>query len=417
MILYRQGGLDTRIPLENLRKIIHQALKPLGTRRKVLIIPPDITRLHSHAGDITCHIHSFYGTAVGGILPALGTHAPMSENELARMFPGIPQTLFMKHNWRSDLAPLGTVPGSYLSQISDGMLSFDWPARINKNLVHGGFDLILSIGQVLPHEVVGMSNHSKNILIGTGGAEAIHKSHYLGAVYGMERIMGQTDTPVRAVLDYAMREFAHGLPIVYILTVVEQLKTGATALRGLYIGNDRECFEEAAELSRKVNIIQVEKPISKCVVYLNPNHYRTAWLGNKAIYRTRMALAHGAELIILGPGVRGFGEDKEIDRVIRQYGYSGRETVMNAVRNNADLAANLCAAAHLIHGSPEGCFRITWAPGGLSREEIQNAGYEYADINDLLPLYSPLHTSLGWNTVNGENVYFIPNPSLGLWRV
>jgi hypothetical protein len=157
------------------------------------------------------------------------------------------------------------------------------------------------------------------------------------------------------------------------------------------------------------------EPISKAVVYLDPDEFHSTWLGNKAIYRTRMAMADGGELIILAPGVRAFGEDPRIDRLIRKYGYHGTKATLEMVRGNADLAADLSAAAHLIHGSSEGRFRIVWCPGHLTREEVQAVGFEYADLNHMLKRYILSRLRQGWNTVAGEEIYFIGSPGLGLW--
>jgi nickel-dependent lactate racemase len=286
---------------------------------------------------------------------------------------------------------------------------------VNRLISQGGFDLILSIGQVVPHEVIGMANYNKNILVGTGGREGINRSHYLGAVYGMERIMGRADNPVRRVLNYASDRFLKHLPIVYVLTVVGRAADGGLAVRGLFIGDDAECFELAAALSLKVNFEILDEPIHKAVVYLDPDEFHSTWLGNKAVYRTRMALADGAELIVLAPGVREFGEDKAIDGLIRKYGYRGTPATLEAVKTNADLAGDLSAAAHLIHGSSEGRFRITWCPGKLSKEEVEGVGFAYGDLDKMLSRYDPEKLSHGYNTVDGEDVFFISNPGLGLW--
>ena len=136
------------------------------------------------------------------------------------------------------------------------------PHRWIRLLVEGKFDLILSIGQVVPHEVIGMANYNKNIFVGTGGAEGINKSHFLGAVYGMERIMGRVDTPVRKVLNYASEHFAKDMPIVYVQTVVCFTPEGPVT-RGLFIGDDEECFRLAAALSLKVNFQMLDKPLEK----------------------------------------------------------------------------------------------------------------------------------------------------------
>ena len=263
--------------------------------------------------------------------------------------------------------------------------------------------------------MIGMANHSKNILVGTGGREGINRSHYLGAVYGMERIMGRAINPVRNVLNRACDEFLRQVPIVYVQTVVGRAKDGGLAVRGLYIGDDLECFLEAAELSLKVNFEMLDKPIKKAVVYLDPQEFHSTWIGNKAIYRTRMALADGAELIVLGPGVKEFGEDEGIDAMIRKYGYHGTPATLKAVNENADLAANLSAAAHLIHGSSEGRFRIVWCPASLSREEIEGVGFAYGELQAMTKRYDPEKLRDGWNQVNGEEIFFVANPGLGLW--
>jgi nickel-dependent lactate racemase len=148
---------------------------------------------------------------------------------------------------------LGEVPAEFVKQASEGKVDYAWPAQVNKLLAEGGHDLILSIGQIVPHEVIGMANYNKNIFVGTGGAEGINKSHFLGAAYGMERIMGRANNPVRSVLNYASDHFANHLPIVYVLTVIGKGGDGGLAVKGLFIGDDAECFEAAAELSLQVN--------------------------------------------------------------------------------------------------------------------------------------------------------------------
>ena len=272
------------------------------------------------------------------------------------------------------------------------------------------------MGQVVPHEVTGMANYNKNILIGVGGADSINQSHFLGAVYGMERIMGRVDNPVRRVLDWGAQQYLAHLPIIYIQTVISPDSHGKPVLRGLSAGRDRRCFEKAASLSSCVNITRLRNPLEKVVVYLDPAEYHSLWLGNKSIYRTRMALADRGNLIVLAPGVTQFGEDAGIDSLIRKYGYQGTSATLAAIEANADLCNNVCAAAHLIHGSSEGRFTVTYCPGGLSRDEICRAGYDYAEVGDMLRRYDPKRLSVGWNTMDdGELIYFINNPALGLW--
>jgi nickel-dependent lactate racemase len=339
----------------------------------------------------------------------------MSAERLARMFGKVPQGLFHAHRWREDVERIGVVPAEFIREQSEGKLDYEWPAQVNRLVSHGEFDLILSLGQVVPHEVIGMANYNKNILVGTGGPDSINRSHYLGAVYGMERIMGRADNPVRRVLNYAASRFLSNLPIVYVLTVVSRNSSGIPVVRGLFVGDDSECFYRAAELSFQVNFSLMPKPMRKAVVFLDPQEFRSTWLGNKAIYRTRMAMADGGELIIMAPGVREFGEDLRIDRLIRKYGYHGTEATLAMVEQNEDLAADLSAAAHLIHGSSEGRFQITWCPGHLTREEVEGAGFEYGELQQMMRLYDPVKLERGWNRVAGDEVFFIENPGLGLW--
>jgi nickel-dependent lactate racemase len=416
MTLYcGQGGPDRELTSDELRDLFLGALEKVGKRSKVLTIPPDHTRVASRAGELTRHAWKYYGPGFCAILPALGTHRAMSSEQLLSMFGEIPSALFHAHKWREDVETIGVVPRDFIREQSEGRLDYDWPAQVNRLVSRGQFDLILSLGQVVPHEVIGMANYNKNILVGTGGPDSINRSHYLGAVYGMERIMGRADNPVRRVLNYAASHFLASLPIVYVLTVVSRNSAGVPVARGLFIGDDSECFHRAAELSFQVNTALMPKPLRKVVVYLDPREFHSTWLGNKAIYRTRMALENGGELIILAPGVREFGEDPLIDRLIRKYGYHGTEATLAMVSENGDLAANLSAAAHLIHGSSENRFHIVWCPGHLNREEVEQVGFQYAEPAKMMKLYDPVKLQHGWNCVQGEEIYFIDNPGLGLW--
>jgi nickel-dependent lactate racemase len=415
-LFFAVGGATTEISPSDLKINLSHALDKLGSRRKVLAIPPDFTRMHSQSGAVTEMAWQYYGDALTDVLPALGTHKAMTDGEIATMYGATPRSLFRVHDWRNDIVTLGEVPGDFIHQVSEGKLDYPWSAQVNKLLRDGGHDLILSIGQVVPHEVVGMANYNKNIFIGTGGAMGIHRSHFLGAVYGMERMMGRADTPVRKVLNYASEHFGGELPqIVYVLTVVAKNDAGKLVIRGLYIGDDEECFNLAAALSLKVNFKMMDREIKKAVVFLDPHEFKSTWLGNKSVYRTRMALADGAELIVLAPGVHEFGEDAAIDKLIRKYGYCGTPRTLELVREDAALAGNLSAAAHLIHGSSEGRFTIRYCPGHLTRQEIESVYFEYGDLAEMTAKYNPAALKDGWNVVDGEEIFYISNPGLGLW--
>lgn len=416
MLYYSSGSENTIIGPKELEAALFSALEKLGKKRKVLVVPPDFTRYHSRAGEITSLLYNYYGSSLTEILPALGTHAPMTGHELDTMFQGVPHNLFRVHDWRNDVVTVGTVPGEFVSGITNGALDYSWPAQLNKLVYNGGHDLILSVGQVVPHEVIGMANYNKNLFVGTGGPEGINKSHFVGAVYGMERIMGKASNPVRSLLNYASEHFTTHLPIIYIQTVIGRDKYNKLVIRGLYIGDDEEAFLRAADLSIKVNFTMVEKPLKKVVVYLDPTEFKSTWLGNKSIYRTRMAMADDGELIVLAPALKEFGEDKEIDRLIRKYGYRGTPATLQSLKENDELQKNLSAAAHLIHGSSEGRFSITYCPGHLTRQEIESVNFAYYDLNVMMKRYDPGKLTDGFNTLaDGEEVFYISNPALGLW--
>jgi nickel-dependent lactate racemase len=416
MIYYQSGSENTVIGPNDLEYGLYSALVKLGSRKKVLVVPPDFTRFHSRAGDLTTLIYNYYKKNLKDILPALGTHTPMTDYELNEMYKGIPKELFRIHDWRNDVITVGTVPGDFVSNITDGAVDYSWPAQLNRLVFKGGHDLILSVGQVVPHEVAGMANYNKNLFVGTGGPEGINKSHFVGAVYGMERIMGKAVNPVRSMLNYASAHFISNLPVVYILTIIGRDESGKLVIRGLFIGDDEEAFLLAADLSLKVNFTVLDKPLKKVVVYLDPSEFKSTWLGNKSIYRTRMAMADNGELIVLAPGLKEFGEDKEIDRLIRKYGYCGTPATLAAVKTNEELQQNLSAAAHLIHGSSEGRFSVTYCPGLLTRAEIESVNFKYADLGEALKKYNPEKLKDGFNKMSdGEEIFFVSNPAVGLW--
>ncbi len=420
MIYYEKGSSQTSLSYDDLKKGLYEALDRLGERHKIVVVPPDYTRLPSKSGVLTEFAWEYYGDKLTDILPALGTHTPMTNKQIDHMFGKTPKNLFREHDWRNDVLTLGEVPADYVKEVSEGMVNFTWPAQVNKLLVDDSFDLILSIGQVVPHEVVGMANFNKNILIGTGGSEGINKSHYIGAVYGMERMMGRADTPVRRIFNYATEKYLSQLPIVYVLTVVGINQKGVEQTYGLFIGDDLEVFERASKLSLEVNFVMVDKPLNKVVVWLDPKEFKSTWLGNKSIYRTRMAIADDGELIVIAPALKEFGEDKEIDRLIRKYGYFGTSNTLKAVSENKELRDNLGAAAHLIHGSSEGRFSITYCPGkesdNLTREEVESVGFRWGDIDEIMEKYNLFELKEGFNNLSdGEEIYYISSPALGLW--
>lgn len=411
---YVDGPIDLETVKIRLQKWLEEYPKPL---KKVLIIPPDGTRAHSLAGPITNILYHLLQPAQIEILPALGTHVPMTKEEKKRIFGAeIPAEIYLDHNWRTDVESVGVVPGTFVSQVSDGLLDYSIVVDINRKILQGDYDLILSVGQVVPHEVVGMANYTKNIVVGCGGKDIIDKSHFLGAAYGMEKMMGRDHSPVRKVFDYAEEHFLTNLPIAYILTVTET-KEQETNLQGLFLGRGREVFAQAVAQSQKSNLDLLSKPLDKVIVYLDPDEFRSTWLGNKAIYRTRMAIADGGELLIIAPGVRSFGEDPEIDRLIRLHGYKSPNEILAQLSTSSDLQKNLSVAAHLIHGSSAGRFKITYAVEHLTEAEIREVNYEYMPYREAVEKYNLSQFKEGYNDFSGENIFYISNPALGLWAL
>jgi nickel-dependent lactate racemase len=411
---------DTGLSTDVLEAALAESLKAYGKPlKKVLLLPPDLTRFHSGTGMLTNIYYKLLSdTCQVDIMPALGTHMPMTDEELNEMFGSqIPKDRFLVHNWREDVVTIGQVPGRFVKEVSGGLLDYDIDVQINRRILDPSYDLIISLGQVVPHEVVGMANYTKNVVVGCGGFDIINKSHMLGAVYGMERMMGRADTPVRRVFDYAEEHFLKDIPLMYVLTVTTQ-DEGSTSINGLFIGRSKNIFNEAVSLSQQKNLTFMDKPFDKVVVFLDPVEFKSTWLGNKAVYRTRMAIADDGELIVLAPGVRVFGEDKENDRFIRKYGYAGRDQILEMYKTNEDLKNNLSVAAHLIHGSSDGRFRITYAVDKLTREEVEGVHYNYMPYDEAAEKYNPETLREGFNTLeDGETVYYISNPALGLWAL
>lgn len=382
--------------------------------QKILIVPPDISRSNSYAGPIVEMLYRHFPAAEIDILPALGTHMPMSAPEIKKMYGQIPLSKFMVHDWRHDTVEVGRVSANYMRELSQNLLDYDLAVDVSKHVLNPAYDLVISVGQVVPHEVAGFANYTKNIVVGCGGRNMINQSHYLGALYGMERIMGRKDNPVRRLYNYAVQEFLAPVPLVYILTVTTLDRTGLK-VEGLSIGVGDELFAKTAALSAQKNMTFLEQPVQKAVVYLDPEKFKTTWVGNKAIYRTRMAIADGGELLVIAPALESCGEDLENDRLIKKFGYLKQDDVLAAVQGDSELGENLSVAAHLIHGSSEGRFKITYAAGKMSREQVVSLKYDYMKLDEALEKYDCAGMSEGFNLVQGEEVFFVSNPALGLW--
>ncbi len=390
-----------------------------GSVKKLLIVPPDYTRSYSRSGIITKLLYDkLHSTVDIKIMPAVGTHMAMSDKEIDTMYcPNIPKSLFLVHNFRENNVKLGTIAKEEVSKMCDGLFEEDIDVEVDRELVEGDYDLVVSVGQVVPHESVGFANYTKNIFVGCGGRAMINKTHLLGAVCGMEKALGQDHAPARKVYDYTEANFADKmLPIVYMLTVVS---SSGDKLLGLFetpVG-ERTGFTNAVALSKECNVTYVDKVQKKVVVYLDKDKYKTTWLGNKSIYRTRMMIETGGEIVIIAPGVHMFGEGEEVDAMIRKIGYRGREHILNYINNATEESSYMeMAAGHLIRGSSEGRFSVSYATNDLTKEEIELVGYNYLAMDEAMAKYQPEKLVDGFNTLaDGEEVYFVSNPALGLW--
>lgn len=380
--------------------------------KKTYLVVPDITRYHSKSGEIACVIYDYLKNKSDVyLIIALGTHEGMTKEEAKKMYPNCPYDRIINHNFRNDVAKIGVVPKEFVKKVSDNLCDFPIDVEINK-LILDGDPLVISIGQVVSHEVVGMANGNKNLFVGVGGNSMINSSHFLGAVCDMEKIMGRDHSAVREVFDYAEKNFLEKVNHHYILDVISNGK-----IVGLFIGKTRKTFEEAVKLSQSENIIYLYKPIKKVIVNLPKEEYKSTWLGNKSVYRTRLAIEDGGELIVLGEGIERFGEDKEIDRLIREYGYVGRDKVLKLASEKEDLKQNLSAAAHLIHGSSNGRFKITYAVKKLTKNEVEGVNFCYAPYDEIMEKYKVNELKEGENIVCNEEIFYIKNPAVGLWAV
>jgi carbohydrate kinase (thermoresistant glucokinase family) len=397
--------------------------------RRILLVPPDHTRLHSRAGEITGTLFECLIAAGCDVwaMPALGTHFEMTTDDVKRLLGDrVPYDRVLHHRWRDGLVRLGEIGSSEMAVLSGGRYSEPIPVEVDGALLDD-WDLIVSVGQVVPHEVIGMANYTKNLVVGLGGAPTIHRSHFLGAVSDMETIMGRTTSPVRDMVDAAFDRFiADRVDVLWILTVMEDTPNGVVN-RGLYAGRGRSsetggaAYRAAAALAGVCNIELIDTAYRRVVCWLDPDEFHSMWLGNKAIYRTRMAMADGGELIVLAPGVRQCGEDSGIDRLIRLYGYRGTAATLEAMGADPDLAASLGAAAHLIHGSSEGRFRIVYctdpSSGGLTQAEVEGVGFEWRPLAGEVERFGvDGGTPTGPRTGrDGQPFEFIAHPTLGLW--
>jgi nickel-dependent lactate racemase len=401
-------------------RFVEEARSHLCRRpKRVLLLPPDITRAHSGAGWITEHIYSILSKEADvHVIPTLGQHVPHTPEQNRWMFGAIPEQRIHAHDWRGGVTTIGEIPAAFVKAVSRGKADWPIPIAVNRRLIEEPWDLILNVGHVVPHEVLGFANHNKNYFIGLGGKETICASHMMAACCGIENNLGCLITPLRACFNKAEALFLKHLPDAYFQIVMGYDASGRLVHTGVYAGDDVQTYLAAARASQARNITVVP-PLKKVVAVMQGDAFHSTWVANKAIYRTRMAIADGGELLILAPGLKRFGEQPDVDALIRRHGYVGTEKVLTAWKESppdGELRDLTHGTAHLIHGSSEGRFKITYAPGSLSETDVRSVNYGYADLEQALRRYDPTKLKNGPNRMpDGEEVFFISSPSSGLW--
>jgi len=409
------------IPRARVEALVARALDEARTRickapRRVLLLPPDITRMHSGSGWITeCFYKLLADTADVHVIPTLGQHEPHTREQNRQMFGGIPHERIHPHDWRGGCTYLGDVPADYVEEITGGCANWKFPVWLNSMLMREKWDLVINIGHVVPHEVLGFANHNKNYFIGLGGKELICAAHMAAACCGIENNLGNLLTPVRQCFNWAEEKFLGGLPDFYVQVVLARDPRGHLAHTGVFVGDDLGTYLAAACQARDQNITVLDEPLQRIVCVMQGDEFFSTWVANKAVYRTRMALADDGELVIIAPGLKRFGEQPDVDALIRKYGYCGTPRVMELYKREADMQDLAHATAHLMHGSSEGRFRITYAPGFLTRADIEQVHFVHADLREILNRYPIDRLKEGFNDVVGERIFFIPTPSAGLW--
>ena len=384
--------------------------------KRVLLLPPDITRAHCGAGWITNKFyHVFSKTAEVHLIPTLGQHVPHTPEQNTWMFGDVPEERIHAHDWRDGSKRIGEISADYVKDISKGKADWSIPIALNRMLLEDKWDLIINVGHIVPHEVLGFANHNKNYFIGLGGKDTICASHMMAACCGIENNLGRLITPLRACYNKAEADYLGHLPDMFFQVVMAYDEEGRLNHTGVYVGDDLETYLQGAKTSQKQNIT-ITPPLKKVVAVMQGDEFHSTWVANKAIYRTRMAMADGGELLIIAPGLKRFGEQPDVDALIRRYGYCGTPKIMKLWKTQPEMQDLTHGTAHLIHGSSEGRFNITYAPGHMTAEDIRGVGYDYMDIAEAQKRYDPDKMQYGFNTMpDGEVVYYIATPSAGLW--
>ena len=381
--LLTADGLD----LSTLTEIVEQSLEVVQPGERVLAIIPDKTRDdNTHLlFPVANEFLSKRGVASFDALVAQGTHPPMSDSQKrskigAESFSG---QLF-DHRWDEpdELIRLGELSAETVQQLTNDLIGTAVPVSINKMLAPGIYDTVLVFGATVPHEVAGFAGGAKYFFPGVAGPELTHTTHWLGALAGIENIIGQVDTATRRLIEAATELIS--ARIISLNTVVSRTSDELVTY-ALFTGDIREAFRRAAEVSRQVHIRYTGRKYKRVIALLDP-HYDELWVGGKASYKLGAIIEEGGELIIYAPHLTRLSETH--GALIEKYGYAPLESVRDMLGVSPELRENLCIAAHLAHVAYAGRldengkvvprYRITMATG-IDEETCRRVNLGYLD--------------------------------------
>ncbi len=372
------GSAELELSETDLKAIVEQALDPIQPGERVLAIVPDKTR-----DDNTDLLFPFAAEVLTGkgvtrfdALIAQGTHPPMTEtqkllklgirNERSSYFSGA----IFDHRWDrpEELVTLGELSAEKVSKLTAGLISRSVPVSLNKLLAPGAYDTVLVFGATVPHEVAGFAGGAKYFFPGVAGPELTHTTHWLGALAGIENVIGQVETPTRHLIEAA----ADLVPaqVISLNTVVSRNSNGKLITHGFFAGEIKQAFRRAAEVSSQVHIRYTGRKYKRVVALLD-EHYDELWVGGKASYKLGAVIEDGGDLIIFAPHLTGISQTH--GKLIEKYGYAPLESVRDMLGASEELRENLCIAAHLAHVAYAGRvdeygkmvprYRITMASG------------------------------------------------------
>jgi lactate racemase len=373
---------------ESFRDIIHEALRVIQPGERVLAIIPDRTRDdNTHVlFPIASDFLRKRGVAAFDVLVAQGTHPPMSEAQKLLKIGGTDfDGHLFDHRWDEpeELITLGELSAATVRELTGGLIEQSIPVSINKLLAPGTYATVIVFGATVPHEVAGFAGGAKYFFPGVAGPELTHTTHWLGALAGIENIIGRVETPTRRLIEAATELIS--ARIISLNTVVSREANGELVTYALFAGEIRDAFRRAAEVSRQVHIRYTGRKYKKVIALLDP-HYDELWVGGKASYKLGAIIKEGGELIIYAPHLTKLSETH--GTLIEKYGYAPLESVRDMLGVSPELRENLCIAAHLAHVTYAGRldaegrivprYRITMA-SGLDEETCRRVNLGYLD--------------------------------------